>query len=67
MSCNCCEKVSILSDVAAAVTGSMRVLLQQLLAQLRAPAQLPLCLRVVSFLRRVDVFTEPELRLKFLG
>lgn len=41
-------------------------MLHELLACLRQDLQLPRCIQIVSLLRRMEVFTESELRLKFL-
>ena len=38
--------VAVLEDIGRAVAQSLRLMLQQLLAQLRAPVQLPQCLKV---------------------
>lgn len=38
----------------------------QLLSQLKTDLQLPKCLQVVGYLRRMEQFTDNQLRLKFL-
>lgn len=41
-------------------------MLKQLLSQLQTDLQLPKCLQVVGFLRRMQAFSAPELKLIFL-
>ncbi len=52
------------------VCSEMDVLTQQMILQLltvlRGSVQLPVCLRIVGFLRRLDIFTEFRLRMIFL-
>eukprot|EP00878_Enallax_costatus_P022940 GHUV01024379.1.p1 GENE.GHUV01024379.1~~GHUV01024379.1.p1 ORF type:complete len:532 (+),score=134.01 GHUV01024379.1:237-1832(+) len=56
--------VKLLVSQAQAVTQAM---LGQLLQRLRTNIQLPECLRVVGYLRRMAAFSEADLRLHFLG
>lgn len=53
---------SILDDV----EKSWTIMLRELLEQLRQELSLPKCLQIMSHLRQMEVFTEAELRLKFL-
>ena len=59
-------EIPLMASVIEDVQRSSQLMLEQLLAQLRAAIQLPACLRVVGFLRRFECFTETELRLRFL-
>lgn len=49
-----------------AIEGSWHTMLKQLLAQLKNELQLPKCLQVVGYLRRMQAFSTTELKLVFL-
>ena len=60
------SEIPLMASVITDVQQSSQLMLEQLLSQLRSAVQLPACLRVVGFLRRLECFTETELRLRFL-
>ncbi|XP_039272740.2 conserved oligomeric Golgi complex subunit 8-like [Styela clava] len=58
--------IPVLGSIINDVKKSAQLMLHHLLSQLRTGIQLPACLRIIGYLRRLDCFSEVELRLKFL-
>eukprot|EP01018_Ginkgo_biloba_P022744 Gb_37671 [translate_table: standard] len=59
-------KLPVIQSLAADVRQTTQSMLSQLLQRLRSNIQLPECLRVIGYLRRLGVFNEHEMRLQFL-
>uniref|UniRef100_A0A7N1A8Q8 Conserved oligomeric Golgi complex subunit 8 n=1 Tax=Kalanchoe fedtschenkoi TaxID=63787 RepID=A0A7N1A8Q8_KALFE len=59
-------KVPVIQALTAEVRHTTQSLLSQLLQKLRSNIQLPECLRIIGYLRRIGVYTEFEMRLQFL-
>lgn len=59
-------KLPVIQALAAEVRQTTQSLLSQLLQKLQSNIQLPECLRIIGYLRRIGVFSEYEMRLQFL-
>ncbi|KAG5079098.1 hypothetical protein JHK86_003163 [Glycine max] len=60
-------KLPVIQALAADVRLTTQSLLSQLLQKLRSNIQLPECLRIIGYLRRIGVFSEYGMRLLLLG
>lgn len=58
--------IPIITNIIHDVRLSLEYMLEQLINQLQTNLQLPACLRIMGFIRRMDIFNELELRLCFL-
>ncbi|KAK9811427.1 hypothetical protein WJX72_003806 [[Myrmecia] bisecta] len=58
--------LAVVQGLVAEVDATSQAMLQQLLQKLRGSIQLPECLRVIGYLRRLSAFSEQDLRLRFL-
>ncbi|XP_054744029.1 conserved oligomeric Golgi complex subunit 8 [Anastrepha obliqua] len=58
--------IPIIRTIVHAVEALWHTMLVQLVAQLRTDLQLPKCLQIVGYLRRMQAFGNNELKLKFL-
>uniref|UniRef100_A0A803MKA2 Conserved oligomeric Golgi complex subunit 8 n=1 Tax=Chenopodium quinoa TaxID=63459 RepID=A0A803MKA2_CHEQI len=62
--CTMHPKIPVIQALAAEVKQTTQSLLSQLLQKLRSNIQLPECLRIIGYLRRIGVFSEYEMRLQ---
>ncbi|UJR09209.1 hypothetical protein I4U23_013457 [Adineta vaga] len=58
--------IPLITNIVSDVRLSLEYMLEQLINQLQTNIQLPACLRIMGFIRRMDIYNELELRLCFL-
>ncbi|KAH8403065.1 hypothetical protein KR222_003886 [Zaprionus bogoriensis] len=58
--------IPVVNSIVRSVEALWHTMLVQLVAQLRMDLQLPKCLQIVGYLRRMQAFGDNELKLKFL-
>lgn len=60
------ENIAIIREIVKSIEGSWHTMLLQLLGQLKTDLQLPKCLQVFGYLRRMQAFSNSDQKLKFL-
>ncbi|XP_075242383.1 conserved oligomeric Golgi complex subunit 8-like [Convolutriloba macropyga] len=60
------DHVPLIKSIAGDVDKLKQVMLQQLFHQLKGSIQLPVCLKLIGYLRRMELYREDQLRMKFL-
>jgi len=60
------ENIPLIHELSNDVKQSTQVMLRELLHKLKTNIQLPQCLRIIGFLRRLNVYSELQLRICFL-
>ena len=60
------SSIGLIKNIIEDVNESLNLMLKQLLAQLKTNLQFNQCLKIIGIIRRMDVFGESELRVKFL-
>lgn len=58
--------IPIITNIVHDIRLSLEYMLEQLIIQLQSNIQLPACLRIMGFIRRMDIYNELELRICFL-
>jgi len=58
--------IPIITNIIHDIRLSLEYMLEQLINQLQTNIQLPACLRIMGFIRRMDIYNELELRVCFL-
>ncbi|EDW63400.1 conserved oligomeric Golgi complex subunit 8 [Drosophila virilis] len=60
------QTIPVVNGIVRSVEALWHTMLVQLVAQMRMDLQLPKCLQIVGYLRRMQAFGDNELKLKFL-
>ncbi|XP_064554152.1 conserved oligomeric Golgi complex subunit 8 [Drosophila montana] len=60
------QTIPVVNSIVRSVEALWHTMLVQLVAQMRMELQLPKCLQIVGYLRRMQAFGDNELKLKFL-
>ena len=60
------SSIQLVKQIVNDVNKSLNIMLKQLLQQLKTNLQFNQCLKIIGIIRRLEVFSESELRIKFL-